>query len=466
MKTPTPQTNRNSKMPHNIVNEARVSISRVSLNDCLVGRSTMEQFLLNLQEFSRTPTQGGVERQTAFLESVGAAYGYGPSTSKPFVFQDGVAIIPVHGVLINRFSSSWGFVTGYNFVRAQMNAALADDEVTTIVLDVDSPGGEAVGCFELCEEIRAARESKPIIAVVDSMAASGGYAIASSASRVVVTPSGSAGSISVYRVRLDMSKALTNDGIDFHVIEADERKADGHFAKPMSDEEMSEAMASVKKRRDEFFDLVVANRPSVTVETLAELAGRLPRADEALALGLIDDVSSPSEAVSAFLAELANDEPLEEEEDDMTTTTTTDQAAIDAARTEAATAAQQRIGAILQCDEAKDRRKAAEHIAFNTQMSVDDAKAMLKATAAETVSEPAPATTTTTEQPQGQQAAAPQGQQQGKSQFEQAMDQGGGAGVGAGGNVQQPGAEPSEDDLAAAILKDQSAVTGRKFADK
>lgn len=462
MMTLTPQITRNSKMQPNIVNESRVSISRVSLNDCLVGRTTMEQFLLNLQEFNRTPAQGSVERQTAFLESVGAAYGYGPSADKPFVFQDGIAIIPVHGVLINRFSYCWGFVTGYNFVRAQMNAALADDEVTTIVLDVDSPGGEAVGCFELCEEIRAARESKPIIAVVDSMAASGGYAIASSASRVFVTPSGSAGSISVYRVRLDMSKALTNDGIDFHVIEADERKADGHFAKPMSDEEMSEAMASVKKRRDEFFDLVVANRPSVTRETLAELAGRLPRADEALALGLIDDVSSPSEAVSAFLAELANDEPLEEEEDDMTTQTTTDQAAIDAARTEAATAAQQRIGAILQCDEAKDRRKAAEHIAFNTQMSADDAKAMLKATAPETVSEPAAPAAAAAPAAGTEAAAAPAG----KSQFETAMDQGGGAGVAAGGNVQVPGAEPTEDDLAAAILKDQSAVTGRKFADK
>ena len=101
-----------------------------------------------------------------------AAYGFPPnadgSPSKPFAFSNGVAVIPVHGVLINRFNYSWGFVTGYNFIRSQMLAAVADADVKLIVFDINSYGGMCAGCDELSDDIYNSRKLKPSVAMVDS----------------------------------------------------------------------------------------------------------------------------------------------------------------------------------------------------------------------------------------------------------------------------------------------------------
>src|ERR1700748_3315466 len=81
-----------------------------------------------------------------------SAYGLpeGSAQTKPFAYADGVAIIPVHGMLVNRFNYGWSCLTGYIFTRSQAQAAAADPDVHTILYDVNSGGGEAAGCFELC----------------------------------------------------------------------------------------------------------------------------------------------------------------------------------------------------------------------------------------------------------------------------------------------------------------------------
>ena len=142
--------------------ESQLAISRFSFNDALVLEGTVERFMSNLQEFMQADPAEAEAREQAIRTQIEQTY-YGAACgpngpSKPFIFQDGIAVIPVHGVLINRFNYSWGFVTGYNYIRAMLRAALADDDVELIAFDVDSPGGDAPGCFELCEEIRASRE--------------------------------------------------------------------------------------------------------------------------------------------------------------------------------------------------------------------------------------------------------------------------------------------------------------------
>ncbi|PZP55979.1 MAG: S49 family peptidase, partial [Delftia acidovorans] len=120
------------------------------------------------------------------------------SGNKPFAFSGGFAIIPIHGSLINRYGGYYhGYVTGYNFIRSQMNAALADPDVEAIIFDVNSNGGEAAGCFELANEIFASRAVKPSFSVVDSNAYSAAYALGSAATKMAVIPSGGAGSIGV-----------------------------------------------------------------------------------------------------------------------------------------------------------------------------------------------------------------------------------------------------------------------------
>lgn len=462
--------------------EAQMAVSRFSFTDALVMEGTVERFMSNMQEFMQAKPEDGERLHAAVVNQVEQTYYGAPrgpeGPTKPFIYNEGVAVIPVHGVLINRFNSSWGFVTGYSYIRSMLRAALADEDVELIVFDVDSPGGDAPGCFELCEEIRASREVKPSIAVVDALSASGGYAIASSASRMVCTPSGSVGSIGVYWIHADLSERHKQMGVKYTIFEAPEggAKMDGAPYGPMSERASKEAQARVVKRWDEFVALVVANR-DMTEEAVRETQARVYRADEALALTLIDGVSTPSEAVADFLGELASDEPLDDENEEINMELPKDQASLDAitskAATDAVTADRKRRKDIMALPEAAKRQKLATTLA-DSDATVEFAQTMLAAAAEETIS--APTTDNQQQQaPQNQQQQAPQNQNNqqqqngGQSQFERAMDQGGGAGVGftgGGEQQQQNGGALSDEDKANAILGDQAALTGRDLREK
>lgn len=462
--------------------EAQMAVSRFSFTDALVMEGTVERFMSNMQEFMQAKPEDGERLHAAVVNQVEQTYYGAPrgpeGPTKPFIYNEGVAVIPVHGVLINRFNSSWGFVTGYSYIRSMLRAALADEDVELIVFDVDSPGGDAPGCFELCEEIRASREVKPSIAVVDALSASGGYAIASSASRMVCTPSGSVGSIGVYWIHADLSERHKQMGVKYTIFEAPEggAKMDGAPYGPMSERASKEAQARVVKRWDEFVALVVANR-DMTEEAVRETQARVYRADEALALTLIDGVSTPSEAVADFLGELASDEPLDDENEEINMELPKDQAALDAitrtAASEAVAADRKRRKDIMALPEAAKRQKLATTLA-DSDATVEFAQTMLAAAAEETISAPATDNQQQQQAPQNQQQQAPQNQNNqqqngGQSQFERAMDQGGGAGVGfAGGGEQQQqnGGALSDEDKANAILGDQAALTGRDLREK
>lgn len=311
-------------------------------------------------------------------EKLCAAYGMSSAAAdKPFAFSGGVAIIPIHGTLINRFGGYWyGYITGYNFIRSQMNAALTDPDVQAIVYDVNSNGGEAAGCFELASEIMESRKKKRCMAVVDSNCYSAAYALASAAETVAVTPSGGAGSIGVYSMHVDMSKMLENAGIKVTLIASGEHKVEGNPYEPLSDDAKSEKQAGVDYVRQVFVDHVAAAR-GMDPKTVYDTEGLCYNAEDALAIGLIDSIATPSAAVSEFIngpvgsiETGANAMPYTEEQ-------------MSAARQESAAAERTRISSIIGCEAAQGRQKLATHIAFNTQMSAEDAAGMLAASALE-----------------------------------------------------------------------------------
>ncbi len=375
----------------------------------------------SLQQLSE---QGAVPRdvERATLErqreDLALAYGYSNSSrEKTFAFENGVAIIPVHGMLINRYNGSWGYVTGYNFIRAQFNAALDDDEVKLIVFDVNSYGGEAAGCFELCDEIREARGRKSILSVVDSNACSAAYAIGSSPSKMYVTPSGQAGSIGVIAMHVNMQKMLEQWGLEITLIIGGDHKADGNPYEKLPESVRKDIQASVDKRTGEFIELVSKNR-GLDSEAVRATQAQTYRADAALALGLIDAVKTPTEAVATFLAELGFDDPNDIEEDKAMTTPAKpgDQAAADQAAADARTAERSRIQGITNHASVHDgNRELANHLAYDTDTSVELAGTMLgKITAPAAAAPAAPAAAAA--KPKGKEEAA------GKGAFEQSMD--------------------------------------------
>jgi signal peptide peptidase SppA len=388
--------------------EARIAISRLGMSECLVGAETQAVFAECLTTYaSFDPAQAetvyaGVQAKVS--ERMFTTPSVTTAADKPFAYQDGVAAIPVYGVLLNKFNRCWGFVTGYNFIRAQMQAADADPDVKLIVFDVDSPGGDASGCFELTAEIRAL--DTPTMAVVDDLGASAAYAICAAPDRTVATPSASVGSIGVYRMLLDLRDMDAQVGLkfDFVVSTGSDFKLAGNPHVELTDAMREWFQEAVDFRMQEFVDDVIASRDNLNEDDIRGTQARVFRAQDALARGLIDAVSSPADAVVAFLG---NDELNEDEDEDMALPKTEAEmtAALDAARAEGAagvklpdvaaaqreavTADRTRRQAILGCDEAKDKGKLAATLADTDGMTVDMAKPILAAAATEKAPEPA-----------------------------------------------------------------------------
>ena len=139
-------------------------------------------------------------------------------------------MIQVEGTLVQKLGTlrPYSGMTGYDGIRQNFLEALSDPAVEAIVLDIDSPGGEVAGCFDLVDTIYAARGEKPIWSVLSESAYSAGYAIASAADRIVVPRTGGTGSIGVISMHVDWSQALTEAGVKVTFITYGERKADGH----------------------------------------------------------------------------------------------------------------------------------------------------------------------------------------------------------------------------------------------
>jgi signal peptide peptidase SppA len=346
----------------------------------------------------------------ARMSELCAAYGFSPSQqSKPFALSGGIAIIPVHGSLINRFGYSWGYVTGYNFIRSQASAAMQDEDVTGIIYDINSYGGEAAGCFECVEDLKNLTAGKPTMAVVDSNCYSAAMAIATAADKIVAIPSAGIGSIGVVMMHMDMSAMLDKVGVKVTFIHSGDHKVDGNPYEALPASVKKSMQIECDKSRDKFVALVAKNR-GMEEKTVRDTEAACYRADDALALGLIDAVVQPSVAVQAFLDELSGSElSTTQKEPSMANEDKTKPGADDAARTqELATAAadarkaeRARMSGITGCEEAKGKGQLASHLALNTEMSVDDAKAILKvsapeAAAAAPVTTPAADTTTTT----------------------------------------------------------------------
>ena len=322
------------------------------------------------------------------------------ASGKPFVFAGGVAVIPVYGALLHRDPWCDRWATGYDYIASRFGAALGDPDVKGILFDLNSYGGHVAGNFELCDMIYAARGKKPMAAVVDSRALSGGYSLATAIGKIYATPSADIGSIGVVMLHMSYEKMLEEAGVKATFVFAGKHKVDGNPYEELPEDVRKAFQVSVERSYDKFVALVSRNR-GLDTDAVRATEARVYDAEEALSVGLIDAVESPRAAYAAFLTEVNKTSTQTTQEakkmsNDNTAVSTAggngegDEAArLAAARNEAKAegmkegqkAAQERISAILSCEEASKRSKLANHLAFNTTMSAEDAKAALAASA-------------------------------------------------------------------------------------
>ena len=325
-----------------------------------------------LEALRREPSAEGYDHGL----DVAAVFGVSLSApEKPFAFADGVAYIPVRGSLINRSTSSYSWMTGYKGITQRVAAAVADPDVRAVVFDVDSYGGEAAGCFECAAEVRQMlRDSgKPSMAVVDSNAYSAGYALAIAADQVAVIPSGGAGSIGVVTMHVDFSKAMDDYGVKYTLIYSGAHKVDGNPYESLPDDVRASIQARVDGKREAFVAHVAAMR-GMDPDKVRATEARSYDAAEALSLGLIDAVMTAPAALAQFQANLPAPKGAFFMEANMADPTAPDAAS---AQAEARAAEKARCAAILNHAEATGRSDLAAHLAFETDMSADQAAAML-----------------------------------------------------------------------------------------
>jgi len=208
---------------------------------------------------------------------------------------DGVAIIPVRGILVHGQAWGWFGETSYDDIRKMVAAAINDEDATAIALHIDSPGGEVCGCFDLADDIFYAREIKPIYAVLDENAFSAAYAIASAASKIYVPRTGGVGSVGVIALRLDITGALAQMGIKITTLAFGERKTDTYPTTPLSAEAEKRLQADIDVLGEIFLEIVARNR-GIDVEKVREMQAGTFLGQSGVNSGLADAVLTPDQA--------------------------------------------------------------------------------------------------------------------------------------------------------------------------
>jgi signal peptide peptidase SppA len=211
----------------------------------------------------------------------------------------GIAVIPVYGTLVKR---SLGLevasgLTSYQSIADQLDAALMDPAIAGILLDIDSAGGEASGAFDLADKIYAARQAKPICAIANDSAFSAAYALASAASKVVITRTGGIGSIGVIAMHIDQSAKDVKEGLTYTPVYSGEHKNDLSPHGPLTDAAKATLQTEVNRLYHLFVGTVARNR-SLSADAITTTEAGLFFGQDAVGIGLADAVGNFDTAVT------------------------------------------------------------------------------------------------------------------------------------------------------------------------
>jgi len=228
----------------------------------------------------------------------------GNKSNPNYTLIGGVAVIGVVGTLVARgdvVTNSSG-VLSYERLQSQIRYALHDDAVTAILLDIDSPGGEATGAFEVSDFIRYACAKKPIVSSVSGLCCSAAFAIAASTTKIVATKSSLIGSVGVLAVHIDKSRKLAAEGLTPTMIFAGDRKTDGNVFEKLSTGARNALQFEVDKLMGMFIETVAAGRPKLSPEAIRAQQAAVYMGEDALAAGLIDEIASFEDAIRELAA--------------------------------------------------------------------------------------------------------------------------------------------------------------------
>ncbi|MBT11351.1 MAG: Clp protease ClpP [Oceanospirillaceae bacterium] len=320
--------------------------------------------------------------------------------NRPYEVVNGIAVIPVEGSLVHKFGhlQPYSGMTGYDGIIARLEDALQDNTVTGILLDIDSPGGEVSGCFDTARRIHDLRGIKPIGSIAYDTACSAAMAIHSATDYRYTTATARSGSVGVVMMHASFERQLEEAGIDVTLIHSGAFKVDGNPYENLPTQVLERFQSESDRLRQAFADMVAEQIGLSAADVMATEASIFTGQD-AIENGFADELINGHDMLAAFSDYVqttqtigvstmtdSTNKPVAQQQQATTQPqagsagpeqeNTVDTAAIAA---DARAAEQARVSGILQCEEAEGRAKLAQHLAFNTTMTVDDAKATLAA---------------------------------------------------------------------------------------
>jgi len=190
-------------------------------------------------------------------------------------------------------------------VYSRLQAAGEDGLVRGIILRLDTPGGDVTSSDILYREILKfkKRTGLPVVALMMSVAASGGYYVASACDAIVAHPSTITGSIGVISLFPDVEGLLSKLGVKVQVVKSGELKDAGSPFRDLSEEEQRLFQGIVDELYERFLEVIHERRKdALSLEEIRDLAdGRVYTAQQALKLKLVDEVGYFDEALNHVL---------------------------------------------------------------------------------------------------------------------------------------------------------------------
>lgn len=236
-----------------------------------------------------------------------------PESSKPQV-----ALVYAEGVITDGDGGDGLFSEdgiGSNDMRKAMRLAIRDDNIKAVVIRIDSPGGSALASEVMWQAVRHAAEKKPVIISVGSMAASGGYYLASAGDKIFADPSAIVGSIGVVGGKFVFKGIYDFAGI--HTETFSKGKNAGLFSssEPWDDRQRELVTKWMEGTYKQFTQRVMKTRAGKIQDIDKVARGRIFLAKDAKALGMIDEIGGIDDAITYA----AKDAGLEEGKYDVRT---------------------------------------------------------------------------------------------------------------------------------------------------
>ncbi|EIY4766831.1 S49 family peptidase [Vibrio cholerae] len=361
-------------------------ITQLSQQPVLISAAHINTLTEAICMSARAQSQSVQEKPKLSAEAYAMATGYTANGKyRPYEVIQGIAIIAVTGTLLARYDWSDSYATGYPVIQRKLQAARKDPMVQGIFMDYSTFGGAVNGCADTGDLIHEIGKEKPIAGHANEFALSAGLWLFSQCTHRYVTQSAAVGSLGVVIAHFSFQKMLENFGVKVTLLFDGEHKVDGNPYETLKPEVQARLQAELVETRAQFA-AAVARGTGMSVEAALATEALSYKGQKAIEIGFAQKIVSGQQAITAFsqtinsarkpmLINQANGQAVTEGEQGAIVTAPA--ATVPAATAPNAIDERARISAILTHADAQGRAELANHLAFNTNLSADEAAGIL-----------------------------------------------------------------------------------------